>query len=142
MPVATAIHLILARFAPQVSAAFHFLRNQLLRDSDGMSLAHGLELRVPFVNGALFDAVSSIPAAQRLPRAKRSLLDAVPELPDGIRRRPKSALLFPYAQWLVTPDWRAIFADSLRDLPVPTTSWYQRWSVFVFRHWRERWLRA
>ena len=115
-----------------------YMRNQLLRDSDVMSMAHGLELRVPLVDSALFDAVSLIPASIRLHRDKLLLLDAVPEIPAWIRDSPKRGFLFPYEQWLATPEWQALFAARLRDLPVPATNWYQRWAVFVFKQWTAR----
>ncbi|MFZ4763681.1 MAG: asparagine synthase (glutamine-hydrolyzing) [Roseimicrobium sp.] len=112
-----------------------YMRNQLLRDSDVMSMVHGLELRVPLVDSTLFDAIAPLPPAWRLRQGKQLLLDAVPEIPDWIRHRPKSGFLFPYEQWLSTPDWQALFADSLRGLPVEPSSWYQRWAVFVFSQW-------
>lgn len=113
-----------------------YMRNQLLRDSDIMSMAHGFELRVPLVDSGLFSAVSVIPASIRLRRGKCLLLDAVPEIPEWIRNRPKGGFLFPYEKWLATPDWRSLFEEELKDLPVPPKSWYQRWSVFVFKRWR------
>ncbi len=36
-----------------------YMKNQLLRDSDVMSMRWGLELRVPFVDRALIDRVDS-----------------------------------------------------------------------------------
>ena len=113
-----------------------YMRNQLLRDSDVMSMAHGLELRVPLVDSGLFSAVSAIPASLRLRPGKRLLLDAVPEIPDWIRDRPKGGFLFPYEKWLASPDWRSLFVEELRDIPVAPKNWYQRWSVFVFKRWR------
>ena len=115
-----------------------YMLNQLLRDSDVMSMAHGLELRVPLVDSALFDAIATIPAALRLRQGKQLLLDAVPEIPDWIRQRPKSGFLFPYEKWLATPEWQGLFADALKNLPVSLTSWYQRWAVFVFSRWLAR----
>ncbi|MFM8471669.1 MAG: asparagine synthase (glutamine-hydrolyzing), partial [Limisphaerales bacterium] len=50
-----------------------YLRNQLLRDSDVMSMTHGLELRVPVLDLPLMDALARIPAATRLQAGKRFL---------------------------------------------------------------------
>jgi asparagine synthase (glutamine-hydrolysing) len=113
-----------------------YMRNQLLRDSDVMSMAHGLELRVPLVDSALFDTVSRISSEVRLRPGKQLLIDAVPEIPEWILARAKSGFLFPYEDWLSTPEWRNMFADALRDVPVPVESWYQRWAVFMLRHWQ------
>ena len=54
-----------------------FMRNQLLRDSDVMSMAHGLELRTPLVDRTLFDVVNRIPSQLRHEPGKRLLVDAV-----------------------------------------------------------------
>jgi asparagine synthase (glutamine-hydrolysing) len=112
------------------------MRNQLLRDSDVMSMAHGLEVRVPLVDSGLFSAVSMIPASLRLRRGKGLLMDAVPEIPEWIRHRPKGGFLFPYEKWLASPDWCSLFEEELGDVPVAPKNWYQRWSVFVFKRWR------
>jgi asparagine synthase (glutamine-hydrolysing) len=112
-----------------------YMRNQLLRDSDVMSMAHGLELRVPLVDSSLFDTVSRISSELRLRPGKQLLIDAVPEIPEWILQRPKSGFLFPYEDWLSTPEWQRMFEEALRDVPVPVESWYQRWAVFIFRHW-------
>jgi asparagine synthase (glutamine-hydrolysing) len=110
-----------------------YMRNQLLRDSDVMSMARGLELRVPFVDRALFDSVAGIPARVRLQKGKRLLVDAVPELPEWVTNQKKRGFLFPYQKWLAS-GWRDAFDDACLDAPVPITQWYQMWSVFVLRH--------
>ena len=115
-----------------------YMRNQLLKDSDVMSMAHGLELRVPLVDSALFAAVAQLPASLRLRAGKQLLIEAVPEIPEWVRNQPKRGFLFPYAQWLETSQWKNLFANSLKNLPVPTAAWYQRWSVFVFEHWCQK----
>ncbi len=51
-----------------------YMRNQILRDSDVMSMAHGLELRVPFLDIRLFDVLRKLPAATRLQPGERFLL--------------------------------------------------------------------
>ncbi len=77
-----------------------YMRNQLLRDSDIFSMAHSLELRVPFIDTHLYNAV--IPYLQRGFRAekpKRILTDAVPALPYEIINRPKMGFTFPFDSW-------------------------------------------
>jgi len=114
-----------------------YMRNQLLRDSDVMSMAHGLELRVPFLDLTLFDTVSRIPAAIRLRRGKQLLLEAVPEIPPWIAQQPKRGFSFPFEKWLAS-DWRDTFAELERTSPVPLQTWYRKWAVFALSHWLKR----
>src|SRR5205807_2298058 len=41
----------------------HYLRNVLLRDTDGLSMAHGLEVREPFLDHKLLEHVAGLPGA-------------------------------------------------------------------------------
>lgn len=107
-----------------------YMRNQLLRDSDVMSMAWSLELRVPLVDRKLIDAVSQIPAQWRLARGKQMLLDAVPEIPEWVRRRPKQGFTFPFQDW-VTTEWRDVFERIEKNSPVPLGNWYRTWCLFA-----------
>ena len=65
-----------------------YMRNTLLRDSDFMSMAHGLELRVPFLDRALVEACFRIPGNKKVQGdSPKSLLLASlgVELPQGDR---------------------------------------------------------
>ncbi len=110
-----------------------YMRNQLLRDSDVMSMAHGLELRVPLVDSVLVQKLARIPAATRLQPGKRLLTDAVREVPEWVVNQKKRGFLFPYEKWL-TRDWGSAFAEASKGAPVPVVTWYQKWVVFVLRH--------
>ena len=60
------------------------MRNQLLRDTDWSSMAHGLEVRVPFVDANLLERLG--PAiASNAPPSKRDLAACARQLPptDG-----------------------------------------------------------
>lgn len=114
-----------------------YMRNQPLRDSDTMSMAWGLELRVPFLDGPLVDTLSRIPAGVRLQPGKRFLLQAVPEVPEWVAAQPKRGFMFPFDRWLAE-EWRPVFADIERSSPVPLETWYRKWCVFVLQHWRDR----
>lgn len=111
-----------------------YMRNQPLRDSDTMSMAFGLELRVPFLDPVVASAVSAIPSAVRLRRNKQLLLAAVPEIPDWVASRPKQGFLFPFQQWL-DDEWREVFAAIDRSSPVPAETWYRKWCVFALDRW-------
>lgn len=107
-----------------------YMRNQLLRDSDVMSMAWGLELRVPFVDRQLTETLARIPASLRLAAGKQLLLQAVPEIPEWVARRPKQGFAFPFAAW-IEAEWRDVFQRIDADSPVSLGNWYRRWSLFV-----------
>ena len=111
-----------------------YMRNQLLRDSDVFSMAFSLELRVPFVDRKLVESASQIPAAQRLGKGKRLLVEAVPEIPEWVVNRKKQGFVFPFANWM-RAEWRTILAERNMLAGVPLASWYQKWSIFVFEKW-------
>ncbi|MBC7656136.1 MAG: asparagine synthase (glutamine-hydrolyzing) [Frankiaceae bacterium] len=113
-----------------------YMRNQLLRDSDVMSMAHGLELRLPLVDQRLFDAVAVIPASLRLRAGKQMLLDAVPEIPARVIHAPKRGFSFPMQTWLqreMGPEFRKAAAG----MPVKATQWYQLWTLLALGRWLE-----
>ncbi|WP_441339185.1 asparagine synthase (glutamine-hydrolyzing) [Pseudanabaena sp. Chao 1811] len=113
-----------------------YMRNQLLRDSDVMSMRWGLELRVPFVDRELFREVSQIPAAIRLQRSKNLLTSAVPEIPDYITNRKKCGFTIPFEQW-IDQDWNDCTMDITIPsyIPLPRKQWYRRWSLVVLQNW-------
>ena len=114
-----------------------YMRNQPLRDSDTMSMASGLELRVPFLDGPLVDTLSTIPAGLRLQPGKRFLLQAVPEIPEWVAGRPKRGFLFPFERW-IGAEWRDAFAGVETRCPVPLETWYRKWCVFVLQQWTDK----
>lgn len=69
-----------------------YMRNQLLRDADWASMAHGIELRVPLVDLAVLSATS---------RAHKQSLSHVPTkaLPPAIANRPKTGFSTPVRDW-------------------------------------------
>jgi asparagine synthase (glutamine-hydrolysing) len=113
------------------------MRNQLLRDSDVMSMAWGLELRVPFVDRVLVDALERIPASVRLAPGKQLLLDAVPEIPPWIAQQPKRGFSFPFEHW-IQDEWGDVFRRIEGRSPVPLKTWYQRWSLLALESFLER----
>ncbi|NBV22690.1 MAG: asparagine synthase (glutamine-hydrolyzing) [Proteobacteria bacterium] len=114
-----------------------YMRNQLLRDSDVMSMAHGLELRVPFLDLPLAATLARIPAPVRLQPGKGLLLQAVPEIPGWITRQPKRGFAFPFEKWLGA-EWSETFAALDRTCPVPLHTWYRKWAVFTLEKWLGR----
>ena len=80
-----------------------YMRNQLLRDSDVFSMAHSLELRVPFVDHLLYAAVLPyLDDSYDKNFPKKMMVEAVGDIPDEIIHRPKFGFTFPFEDWLRT----------------------------------------
>jgi asparagine synthase (glutamine-hydrolysing) len=110
-----------------------YMQNQLLRDSDVMSMTWGLELRVPFVDKWLVDRVSKIPAATRLAAGKRLILEAVPEIPHWVAGGRKRGFSFPFERW-IAGDWGKMFKTIEPSCPVRLGKWYRGWVLFTLDH--------
>jgi asparagine synthase (glutamine-hydrolysing) len=111
-----------------------YLRNQLLRDADVMSMAYGVELRVPLLDLPLFAALRAVPAARRLAPGKRLLRESVPELPIELLATRKRGFSLPFQSWLMN-EW----SDLSHDLPpfpdAPLSPWYRKWALVVLTRW-------
>jgi len=111
-----------------------YTANQLLRDIDAASMAHSLEVRVPFLDPVIADLALSLPDSAKLgndPRAssdaprsyreagtKRILLDVAKDLlPRGFDTRPKTGFSMPFNSWLKGP-LRDVLLDTLSDQTV------------------------
>jgi asparagine synthase (glutamine-hydrolysing) len=76
-----------------------YMRNQLLRDTDWSSMAHGLEIRVPFVDACLLERLA--PAiASHAPPTKRDLAACATRLHPESQSRPKTGFNTPVRQWI------------------------------------------
>jgi asparagine synthase (glutamine-hydrolysing) len=79
-----------------------YLTAQLLRDIDVMAMAHGLEVRVPFVDHELLASVwPELGVHPDLVPRKALLRRTIDRpLPDAIARRPKQGFVLPFAAWM------------------------------------------
>jgi asparagine synthase (glutamine-hydrolysing) len=111
-----------------------YMRNQLLRDSDVMSMYCGLELRVPLVDRQLLESIATIPSSLRLQLGKKLLTQAVPEIPSWIIDQPKRGFYFPYEQWMQN-EWQDYLLTAPMPRQIPLSPWYRRWSLVVLHHW-------
>ncbi|QSV66698.1 MAG: asparagine synthase (glutamine-hydrolyzing) [Aphanizomenon flos-aquae DEX188] len=118
-----------------------YMRNQLLRDSDVMSMNWGLELRVPFVDKNLLEAVAPIPSNIRLAQGKKLLTQAITEIPDWVINRPKKGFSFPFESWM-NSEFGDYFDNVHQNLNIPLNiplkPWYRRWSLAILHHWWEQ----
>lgn len=80
-----------------------YMQNQLLRDTDVMSMAHALEVRVPFLDEDFQQLSSRITPAIlfNTKQPKKLLIDSFNGLlPPEIWNRPKMGFTFPLQQWM------------------------------------------
>lgn len=90
----------------QITSAWEmrtYMADVLLRDSDVFSMAHSLELRVPFVDENLVNWWWNKPRDLKFDRRrlKSALSDAVTDIvPGSIRNRPKQGFTLPFARWM------------------------------------------
>ncbi len=83
------------------------LSTDLLMKCDAMTMAHGLECRVPYLDHRLVEAALSVPLSENLGlfQNKRALRAALaPLLPEDAARRPKENFFVPIHAWLAALD--------------------------------------
>jgi asparagine synthase (glutamine-hydrolysing) len=76
-----------------------YMRNQLLRDTDWASMAHGLEVRVPYIDPALLRRVGPAIASSS-PPGKRDFAACAERLPAGVVGRAKTGFATPVNRWI------------------------------------------
>jgi asparagine synthase (glutamine-hydrolysing) len=87
----------------QVSALdlANYTKNVLLRDTDAMSMANSLEVRVPLLDHILVEWALRLPERVKAGRQKALLLEAAGELlPRELHARPKRGFVLPFSRWL------------------------------------------
>ena len=84
----------------------NYMAHTLLRDTDAMSMAHSLEVRVPLIDHKLVEFVTTIPADLKLRggQPKYLLLEALKDvLPPEVTKRRKQGFEMPVAAWMRGP---------------------------------------
>ncbi len=137
-----------------------YMLNTLLRDADVMSMAHGLELRVPLIDHRLADKLMALPGAWKLDGnvPKPLLVGALQgALPAEIVHRKKQGFTLPFERWLrenLRPEVEATLQKIGRgplglllnqpaamqvwdDFLNQRTSWSRVWSLYVLERWCE-----
>ena len=137
-----------------------YMANTLLRDTDQMSMAHSLEVRVPFVDKEVVSLVLGLKGKWKLNggRPKPLLLDAVWDLlPEEIWRRRKMGFVLPFERWMHTvlrSEMLETFSDgsSLKEVGISESGraiwqsfdrtpkkerWARPWSLYVLKRWCE-----
>ena len=136
-----------------------YMKHVLLRDTDQMSMAHALEVRVPFLDHELVEFVLGVNDEYKYPcTPKKLLVESLGDLlPDEIVNRQKMGFTLPFSRWmkyelrdfcldrLVRLSKRSEFDefvvmqywnDFVND--VPSITWSRIWMLVVLEHWLDR----
>jgi asparagine synthetase B (glutamine-hydrolysing) len=123
-----------------------YLSSQLLRDIDVMSMAHGIEVRVPYIDHELLETVwPDLGFHAALVRRKRILHETLDRpLPENIVRQSKKGFTLPFARW-IGGELAPAVQDGMRQLSesgwigreVPDGVW-RAWTSGTM-HWTRPW---
>jgi len=137
-----------------------YMVNTLLRDTDAMSMAHSLEVRVPFLDHPLVEFVARLPGSVKSSSGvpKSLLVEAMGDLlpPEVVSQR-KRTFTLPWEHWLRGP-LKEELASEFNTIAPPLaqcldaravrqvrtnfleghTSWSRVWSLFVLNKWARR----
>ena len=83
-----------------------YMHDVLLRDTDQMSMASALEVRVPFLDHDLVEYVMGVGDEIKAPgnTPKKLLVESLAELlPESVIHRPKQGFSMPFEQWMKGP---------------------------------------
>jgi asparagine synthase (glutamine-hydrolysing) len=131
-----------------------YMANMLLRDSDQMSMAHSLELRVPLVDDMLAGRLLATPGVAKGfgRRSKQWLQESFgARLPAEVFTRRKMGFTLPFAVWLKGP-LQAEIEQVLRENPgkvwhpeaagavwedfwAGRVNWSRPWALYVLSRW-------
>jgi len=117
-----------------------YTQNQLLRDIDAVSMAHSLEVRVPYLDPLIVDVALSLPdsvkvgdmarvlsyakATYRETGTKRILIDSGRDLlPEGMDLQQKRGFGMPFDSWLRGPI-REVMDDTLSPVSVSRRGYF------------------
>lgn len=133
-----------------------YMQNVLLRDTDQMSMAHALEVRVPFLDHNLVTYALGVPDPYKFPHTPKKLLtDSLGTLiPRDIVERKKMGFTLPWEHWMkhelkdfcfdaltqlgkregfnqrgIQQLWRSFLGGS------KTVTWSRVWHLVVLENW-------
>ncbi len=133
-----------------------YMQNVLLRDTDQMSMAHALEVRVPFLDHQLVEYIYGVRDDFKYPSTpKKLLVESLGDLlPSEIVNRPKMGFTFPWEQWMKNElkSYSKTGLDHLKNLSFfeeralddiwinflkgnKKITWSRVWHLVVLGHW-------
>jgi asparagine synthase (glutamine-hydrolysing) len=140
-----------------------YMKSTLLRDTDMMSMAHSLEVRVPFVDHHLIENILPVGWRRKIAngRTKPLLATALDQLlPNKVLSSPKKTFTFPFEAWLrqgladrigdhlqigveSLAEWSNLLAvrHVWEEYAAKRTNWSRPWSLYILDEWIKRYLR-
>lgn len=137
-----------------------YMASTLLRDTDSVSMARSLEVRVPLLDTPLVEFMCTLPDQARVrPESPKALLRAALDgmLPAEILQQAKRTFTLPWEDWMRTalrPKIEASFANLEPALAThlhsagvqmvwdnflhAQTTWSRPWSLYVLNEWCRR----
>jgi asparagine synthase (glutamine-hydrolysing) len=137
-----------------------YMVNTLLRDTDAVSMANSLEVRVPFLDHRLVEFVARLPKGvkYRAGVPKALLVEALSDvLPDEVVGQSKRTFTLPWDLWLrgplgvrlsqdlanLTPELRQYLnpravRGAWQNFIIGQTNWSRPWSLYVLNAWISR----
>jgi asparagine synthase (glutamine-hydrolysing) len=141
-----------------------YMVSTLLRDTDSVSMAQSLEVRVPLLDTPVVEFAGALPDEARCSAGvqKALLVEAIGDLlPQGILAQKKRTFTLPWEEWLRGPLRGKIEASFAEPAPALApylraggirsvwneflagkTSWSRPWSLYVLSEWCRRHLAA
>ena len=141
-----------------------YMASTLLRDTDSVSMAQSLEVRVPLLDTPVAEFVWALPdAARRRPGVQKALLvEGIRDLlPGEILEQKKRTFTLPWEEWLRGPLRKKMEVSLANPAPALTpvlryggvqsvwndflagkTTWSRPWSLYVLNEWCRRHLAA
>ena len=142
-----------------------YMANTLLRDTDVMSMAHALEVRVPLIDHRVVEFVAAVPGSHKLARSsvrKPLLVGAMGDLlPAEVGGQRKMGFTLPFDRWLRGP-LEGFARDRLSDRQAletaglnpgqclrlwkayqggaAETTWSRVWALCVASYWSRQYL--
>jgi asparagine synthase (glutamine-hydrolysing) len=138
------------------------MHDVLLRDTDQMSMAHALEVRVPLLDHKLVEYVMGLPDRHKRSNGtpKRLLVECLNGLlPPEVVHRPKQGFTLPFEMWMrgamrafceerLNPDRLTsggiLCSDQVQHLwrnflnKRPDATWSRLWVLVALEEWLER----
>ncbi len=143
----------------QLASIQGWLPNSILMKADKMSMAHSLEVRVPFLDRVVYDVAASLPPGLRVQGGQTKVAlraAAALVLPAEVAQRPKLGFPIPFRAWLrggVEDEVRSLLHDTPDALLEPTAVLAllepngdpaqdrHLWSVMTYLLWKQAQLR-